>query len=235
MALLRVKRACSVLVLAVISARRYGGFHSTHFPIQSSNLRLRLHFLRLPSVACGSAARRPPTFTPAMLSSNNPRTADRGSSTGRKRNRAVLSCLSCHQRRVKCDRSQPCRACISRGWGDSCTFDSSQEREERRARSGESSSGRCDAGEKRQAQQPSLPPSDLLPVPNPTSFAVFVDRFLHRSTQADRLDAQQTTPAAATAYPPGSIASIKTALLDLPEAEGAELMVLFFMEQLERL
>ncbi|KAE8220391.1 hypothetical protein CF319_g6069 [Tilletia indica] len=38
----------------------------------------------------------------------------------RRRNRAVLSCLKCHQRRVKCDRKAPCTACVRYGCADEC-------------------------------------------------------------------------------------------------------------------
>ncbi|CAD6939896.1 unnamed protein product [Tilletia controversa] len=42
------------------------------------------------------------------------------SKTPRRRNRAVLSCLKCHQRRVKCDRKQPCTACVRYGAPEDC-------------------------------------------------------------------------------------------------------------------
>ncbi|KAM5344606.1 hypothetical protein ACJ41O_013141 [Fusarium nematophilum] len=39
-----------------------------------------------------------------------------------KRCRQPLSCLSCRSRKLKCDREQPCGACVKRGEQDSCQF-----------------------------------------------------------------------------------------------------------------
>ena len=41
-----------------------------------------------------------------------------------KRNRSVVSCLSCRARKIKCDRQQPCGACQKRGERVACHFTS---------------------------------------------------------------------------------------------------------------
>lgn len=41
----------------------------------------------------------------------------------RKRRRLIVACLECHRRRVKCDRGEPCNACIRHGVGDSCSYE----------------------------------------------------------------------------------------------------------------
>ncbi|PWN36878.1 uncharacterized protein FA14DRAFT_159185 [Meira miltonrushii] len=43
--------------------------------------------------------------------------------TKRKRRRVIVACLECHRRRVKCDRGEPCNACIRHGVGDSCAYE----------------------------------------------------------------------------------------------------------------
>lgn len=43
--------------------------------------------------------------------------------TKRKRRRLIIACLECHRRRVKCDRGEPCNACIRHGVGDSCAYE----------------------------------------------------------------------------------------------------------------
>jgi hypothetical protein len=40
----------------------------------------------------------------------------------KKRNRALLSCTTCHSRRVKCDRGLPCIACINYGTDAECFY-----------------------------------------------------------------------------------------------------------------
>jgi hypothetical protein len=52
------------------------------------------------------------------------KTSTQESSTkkSKKRRRTTLSCVKCHQRKVKCDRSLPCSSCISFGAGESCSF-----------------------------------------------------------------------------------------------------------------
>ena len=42
----------------------------------------------------------------------------------RRRNRTVLACERCHQLKVKCDRRQPCRRCVSSGKAEECSFQS---------------------------------------------------------------------------------------------------------------
>ncbi|KAK7424440.1 hypothetical protein QQX98_000405 [Neonectria punicea] len=39
-----------------------------------------------------------------------------------KRSRATLSCLDCHARKLKCDRRQPCGACVKRGDHGACKY-----------------------------------------------------------------------------------------------------------------
>jgi hypothetical protein len=43
-------------------------------------------------------------------------------STVRKRNRPMLSCVTCHERRVKCNRMQPCQSCVDYGLPDQCLY-----------------------------------------------------------------------------------------------------------------
>lgn len=43
--------------------------------------------------------------------------------TKRKRRRLIIACLECHRRRVKCDRGEPCNACVRHGVGDSCAYE----------------------------------------------------------------------------------------------------------------
>ncbi|CRG83755.1 Pc21g02230 [Talaromyces islandicus] len=38
------------------------------------------------------------------------------------KNRPQQSCIKCRERKVKCDRAKPCRACIARGWQDECEY-----------------------------------------------------------------------------------------------------------------
>jgi Fungal Zn(2)-Cys(6) binuclear cluster domain len=50
--------------------------------------------------------------------------ASSGSSTiPQKRPRPVKSCLSCRNRKLKCDREQPCSQCIRSRRGDLCAYD----------------------------------------------------------------------------------------------------------------
>ncbi|RDB23208.1 putative transcriptional regulatory protein C1F7.11c [Hypsizygus marmoreus] len=57
-----------------------------------------------------------------------PNAANNGNGTGnrpsqkRKRNRAVLSCRPCHERKQQCDRAQPCSRCASRETGHECVY-----------------------------------------------------------------------------------------------------------------
>ncbi|KAI0796760.1 fungal-specific transcription factor domain-containing protein [Abortiporus biennis] len=41
----------------------------------------------------------------------------------RKRNRMILSCVPCHQRKQQCDREQPCQRCLKRGSGEACVYE----------------------------------------------------------------------------------------------------------------
>ena len=196
----------------------------------------------------------PPLFQPpAMPFDNAQLTGEADPSKSRKRNRAVLSCLTCHQRRVKCDRSQPCKACISYGSAESCTFESPTERRVRRRRSGDSGgrgqgssssereldsdqAHRSLPDEEEQARPLAMLRGEAGPTLQSASFTAFVDRFQQHSAQAVERGTQKpaaTTTAAAASYPPSSAASIKAARLDLPVPERATLMVLFFMEQLD--
>lgn len=45
-----------------------------------------------------------------------------GKSTQKKRNRPILSCVTCHERRVRCDRGRPCESCFIYGTPDQCTY-----------------------------------------------------------------------------------------------------------------
>jgi hypothetical protein len=38
------------------------------------------------------------------------------------RNRLTLACVSCHKRRVKCNRCRPCESCIQYGTSETCTY-----------------------------------------------------------------------------------------------------------------
>ncbi|CAG8982226.1 hypothetical protein HYALB_00014052 [Hymenoscyphus albidus] len=40
----------------------------------------------------------------------------------RKRDKIQLSCTFCRRKKLKCDRNQPCRTCVGRGVGRSCTY-----------------------------------------------------------------------------------------------------------------
>ncbi|KAF2872338.1 hypothetical protein BDV95DRAFT_380719 [Massariosphaeria phaeospora] len=42
--------------------------------------------------------------------------------SSRRRDKPILSCLACRQRKLKCDRQQPCKACVDRGLSLSCTY-----------------------------------------------------------------------------------------------------------------
>ncbi|KAK0545129.1 hypothetical protein OC845_005251 [Tilletia horrida] len=63
-----------------------------------------------------------------------------GGKVPRKRNRAVLSCLKCHQRRVKCDRKQPCGACIRHGTPHECRVPDNAKAQQERVRINQASS-----------------------------------------------------------------------------------------------
>ncbi|KAK9898882.1 hypothetical protein P389DRAFT_167560 [Cystobasidium minutum MCA 4210] len=47
---------------------------------------------------------------------------DAGSSKKRKRNRTILSCLPCKQKKIKCSRNIPCVACVKRGAASECRW-----------------------------------------------------------------------------------------------------------------
>lgn len=68
---------------------------------------------------------------------NSPEEERKGSENGsgpvRKRNRPMLSCVLCHERRVKCDRGRPCQSCTSYGTPDQCSYAA---RPNKRAKSG---------------------------------------------------------------------------------------------------
>ena len=40
----------------------------------------------------------------------------------KKRRRTTLSCITCHQRKVRCDRKLPCTSCVGYGTKDICSF-----------------------------------------------------------------------------------------------------------------
>ncbi|VUC23921.1 unnamed protein product [Clonostachys rosea] len=44
----------------------------------------------------------------------------------RPRSRVVFSCLSCHTRKIKCDRNRPCRRCVAAGRGAECEYQTQQ-------------------------------------------------------------------------------------------------------------
>ncbi|KAL9938010.1 hypothetical protein V8E36_003555 [Tilletia maclaganii] len=66
--------------------------------------------------------------------SNSTGGGGRGGKVPRRRNRAVLSCLKCHQRRVKCDRKQPCTACIRYGAPEECKVPDNAKAQQQRNR-----------------------------------------------------------------------------------------------------
>lgn len=83
-----------------------------------------------------------------------PRTEMQDGRPVRRRNRQLLSCAACRERKIRCDRTVPCSQCVRRGAGDSCCI-------EKRSRSGThgpsdlaSKKGKDDVGEikKRLAQ-----------------------------------------------------------------------------------
>ena len=43
--------------------------------------------------------------------------------TKKKRNRAVLSCVPCKARKIKCDRMLPCESCVKRGMTEECRWE----------------------------------------------------------------------------------------------------------------
>lgn len=49
----------------------------------------------------------------------------------RKRKRRVVSCAECHRRKQKCDRNQPCRACVDRKMEASCRYETTAMSHER--------------------------------------------------------------------------------------------------------
>jgi hypothetical protein len=50
------------------------------------------------------------------------------SSSVQKRNRAQLSCTTCRQGKLKCDRQQPCSQCVRKGRASQCTFPTAESR-----------------------------------------------------------------------------------------------------------
>ncbi|OJJ45862.1 hypothetical protein ASPZODRAFT_2109176 [Penicilliopsis zonata CBS 506.65] len=50
--------------------------------------------------------------------------------SGQRKRRSIYSCLSCHQRKTKCDRAKPCNTCVRLGIASGCEYGmSSQDRE----------------------------------------------------------------------------------------------------------
>lgn len=50
-----------------------------------------------------------------------------GAGRRRPRHREALSCSQCRERKVRCDRKQPCKQCQSRGQSNSCSYGASKE------------------------------------------------------------------------------------------------------------
>lgn len=63
-------------------------------------------------------------LTPASFIGGNPVTAPK-SRTKKTRQRKQLSCLPCHQLKIRCDRGHPCDKCARCGRVDECRYDSS--------------------------------------------------------------------------------------------------------------
>ncbi|CAD6937924.1 unnamed protein product [Tilletia controversa] len=91
-------------------SRRYSPFstNTSNYTTPSSSM--------MPASSSTAESSSAQTLTAAFM---HPDPA-RSSKTPRRRNRAVLSCLKCHQRRVKCDRKQPCTACVRYGAPEDC-------------------------------------------------------------------------------------------------------------------
>ncbi|PWN39504.1 hypothetical protein IE81DRAFT_23965 [Ceraceosorus guamensis] len=70
------------------------------------------------STASSFATHSPATAAAAMAATTAGAAA--AAAPAKKRNRAILSCLVCHERRVKCDRQLPCAPC--RRYGAVCTY-----------------------------------------------------------------------------------------------------------------
>jgi hypothetical protein len=51
-------------------------------------------------------------------------------SSPQRKSRTVLSCIPCRQRKVKCDRLEPCSQCIRRGVAEACDYSSKTARAE---------------------------------------------------------------------------------------------------------
>ncbi|KAF1960470.1 hypothetical protein CC80DRAFT_544917 [Byssothecium circinans] len=54
--------------------------------------------------------------------SAEPQTQQRYIPPSRRRDKPILSCTLCRRRKLKCDRQQPCKACVDRGLSLSCTY-----------------------------------------------------------------------------------------------------------------
>lgn len=180
----------------------------------------------------------------------------------KKRNRALLSCTTCHSRRVKCNRKQPCEACINFGCADMCAFASVPTKQDKKKRKSidqglervASSSQESDTSPPHSdlvmipassVSQSSLPPPPPAPAPLSeinnypfTSSAESNQDFPLTSFFAFVERFQQHTQNAnqqnpQSAYPVEFITAITRAKSDLPVLQRVKLLILFFMEHLE--
>ncbi|KAL8909983.1 MAG: hypothetical protein Q9171_004716 [Xanthocarpia ochracea] len=63
-----------------------------------------------------------PTPPSASVSSNSIQSPDGHNRVVRRRNRVPLSCAPCRNRKLKCNRTQPCENCVKRGDAMSCSY-----------------------------------------------------------------------------------------------------------------
>lgn len=171
----------------------------------------------------------------------------------KKRNRAVLSCATCHSRRVKCNREHPCETCISTGKAHECTYisraprakaartTSSSEEDVHGAVDGRASSSRADQSSPdqnfasipktvnyNQTAKPDTPSSSSTGLQYPMSaFFTFVERFQQHTQANDRDNVVES------AYPADVIAIINAARNDLPTPDRTRLLIIFFFDHLE--
>ncbi|ORX40003.1 hypothetical protein BD324DRAFT_607140 [Kockovaella imperatae] len=72
------------------------------------------------SSAAALKHKRPRTGDSASVASGSRPSISPTTTAPRTTQRAPQSCLECTRRKIKCDKEQPCRACISRGEADQC-------------------------------------------------------------------------------------------------------------------
>jgi hypothetical protein len=161
----------------------------------------------------------------------------------------VLSCASCHSRRVKCNRGHPCDTCIATGRAQDCMYHSRAPRSKaaRRSSGDAAAAGNSTTDSSTSPQVQAIPnygnsffdanlqgldqkntkPTALDSQFPLSTFFTFVERF-QQHTQTNDRDA-----IIEMAYPDEVVANIDAARNDLPTPDRTRLLILFFFDNLE--